>query len=69
MGGMCCTITSGTLKFGGKQGKIRAKASGPPVEAPIATSWTGASSWGRAGTVSAGLVAAGFAVGWEPACA
>ena len=41
IGGMCCTITMGTGKSAGSRAKISAKAFGPPVEVPMATTWTG----------------------------
>src|SRR5256886_16901414 len=37
IGGICCAITTGTGKFAGSAGSTLAKASGPPVETPMAT--------------------------------
>src|SRR6202034_1805854 len=37
MGGICWAITKGTGKFAGKEGSSLARASGPPVDTPIAT--------------------------------
>ena len=40
MGGMCCTIRMGTGKSAGSRVKISARALGPPVEAPMASTRT-----------------------------
>ena len=49
--GMCCAIRTGTERLAGRFGNTRAKASGPPVETPIATTCTGESNRGCAADI------------------
>src|SRR5579871_2910093 len=46
--GMCCAIRRGTGNGAGKADKMRASASGPPVDTPITTIWAGSTKrdWG-----------------------
>ena len=43
IGGMCCTINTGTRRLAGSCGIKLASACGPPVETPIPRIWKGAS--------------------------
>ena len=59
IGGMCCTITMGTGKSAGSRRKISARAFGPPVEAPMASTSTAPVA------TAAVLRAVGPAVDWR----